>query len=92
MLPIKHFQDVIDQLKTSGNYRVFNDILRKAGEYPETLWYNAINIKTVINWCSNDYLGMGQHKDIIDSMKTALDETGAGSGGTETYQVPLIIM
>lgn len=82
MLPIKHFQDVIDRLKTSGNYRVFNDILRKAGSYPETLWYNPINIKTVVNWCSNDYLGMGQHKDVIDAMKTALDSTGAGSGGT----------
>ena len=82
MLPIKPFQDVIDRLKTTGDYRVFNDILRKAGDYPETLWYNPINIKTVVNWCSNDYLGMGQHKDVIDAMKTALDTTGAGSGGT----------
>jgi 5-aminolevulinate synthase len=82
MLPIKHFQDVIDRLKSSGEYRVFNNVLRKAGDYPKTLWYNAINIKTVINWCSNDYLGMGQHKDVIDAMHTALDETGAGSGGT----------
>jgi 5-aminolevulinate synthase len=82
MLPIKLFQDVIDRLKASGNYRVFNNVLRKAGSYPDTLWYNPINIKTVTNWCSNDYLGMGQHKDVIDAMKTALDTTGAGSGGT----------
>ena len=82
MIPIKSFQDVIDRLKASGDYRVFNDILRKAGSFPETLWYNPINIKTVVNWCSNDYLGMGQHKDVIDAMKTAMDSTGAGSGGT----------
>ena len=82
MLPIKLFQDVIDRLKASGNYRVFNNVLRKAGSYPDTLWYNPINIKTVTNWCSNDYLGMGQHKDVIDAMKTALHTTGAGSGGT----------
>ena len=82
MIPIKPFQDVVDRLKTSGDYRVFNDILRKAGSFPETLWYNPINIKTVVNWCSNDYLGMGQHKDVIDAMKTALESAGAGSGGT----------
>ena len=82
MIPIKSFQDVIDRLKASGDYRVFNDVLRKAGSFPETLWYNPINIKTVVNWCSNDYLGMGQHKDVIDAMKTAMDSTGAGSGGT----------
>lgn len=84
MFPIKQFQDVIDRLKAAGNYRVFNDILREAGSYPKALWYSDINIKNVINWCSNDYLGMGQHKDVLDAMRTALDTAGAGSGGTRS--------
>ena len=76
------FIKVTDALKESGNYRVFNDVLREAGNFPRTIWYSKYGIKNVINWCSNDYLGMGQHKIIIDAMKTALDTTGAGSGGT----------
>ena len=57
-------------------------MLREAGNFPRTIWYSKYGIKNVINWCSNDYLGMGQHKIVIDAMKTALDTTGAGSGGT----------
>ena len=76
------FIKVTDALKESGNYRVFNDVLREAGNFPRTIWYSKYGIKNVINRCSNDYLGMGQHKIVIDAMKTALDTTGAGSGGT----------
>ena len=61
---------------------MFNDILRERGEFPKALWYGPYNIKNITNWCSNDYLGMGQHKVVIDAMHTALDQTGAGSGGT----------
>lgn len=82
MLQLDHFKNVVDSLKKSGNYRVFNDILREAGNYPHAIWYGKYNIKKVINWCSNDYLGMSQHKVVVDAMKTALDTTGAGSGGT----------
>jgi 5-aminolevulinate synthase len=46
------------------------------------MWYGPYNIKNIVNWCSNDYLGMGQHKVVLDAMHTALDHTGAGSGGT----------
>jgi len=46
------------------------------------IWYGPYNIKNIVNWCSNDYLGMGQHKVVIDAMHTALDQTGSGSGGT----------
>jgi 5-aminolevulinate synthase len=79
-------QDVIAQslekLKTEGNYRTFTDILRERGSFPKAMYYGRYNIKHITNWCSNDYLGMGQHKVVIDAMHTALDTTGAGSGGT----------
>jgi 5-aminolevulinate synthase len=76
------FYKLIEQLKSEGKYRVFNDILRERGDYPRAIWYGPYNIKNIVNWCSNDYLGMGQHKVVIDAMHTALDQTGAGSGGT----------
>ena len=82
MIDKKPFQNLINQLKSSGKYRVFNDILRERGEFPKAIWYGPYNIKEIINWCSNDYLGMGQHKVVIDAMHTALDQTGSGSGGT----------
>lgn len=76
------FNEKIAQLKREGKYRVFNDILRERGEFPKAIWYGKYSIKEIVNWCSNDYLGMGQHKVVIDAMHTALDQTGAGSGGT----------
>ena len=82
MIDVEPFRKVIRDLKENGNYRVFNDILRTRGEYPKAIWYGKYNIKTIVNWCSNDYLGMGQHPIVIDAMRTALDQTGAGAGGT----------
>ena len=82
MINKEPFQNKINQLKESGNYRVFNDIVREKGEFPVAIWYGPYNIKNIVNWCSNDYLGMGQHKVVIDAMHTALDQTGSGSGGT----------
>ncbi|MAV08010.1 MAG: 5-aminolevulinate synthase [Gammaproteobacteria bacterium] len=82
MINKKPFQETIDTLKAEGKYRVFNDIVRERGSFPEAIWYGPYNIKNIINWCSNDYLGMGQHKVVIDAMHTALDQTGSGSGGT----------
>ena len=82
MIDKNKFQDIISNLKSSGNYRVFNDILRERGEYPQAIYYGPYNIKNIVNWCSNDYLGMGQHKVVLDAMHTALNQTGAGSGGT----------
>jgi 5-aminolevulinate synthase len=76
------FQSLLSGLKDTGNYRVFNDIVRERGDFPRAIWYGKYAIKSVVNWCSNDYLGMGQHKVVIDAMHTALDQTGAGSGGT----------
>lgn len=82
MINKEPFKQLIEELKATGKYRVFNDILREAGEYPNAIWYGPYNIKKIVNWCSNDYLGMGQHKVVLDAMRTALDQTGAGSGGT----------
>jgi 5-aminolevulinate synthase len=82
MIDLKPFQELIDRLKHEGKYRVFNDILREKGEFPKAIWYSKYAIKEIINWCSNDYLGMGQNSVVVDAMQTALNQTGAGSGGT----------
>jgi 5-aminolevulinate synthase len=76
------FTNLIQTLKDTGKYRVFNDILRENGKFPNAIWYGPYAIKNIVNWCSNDYLGMGQHRVVVDAMRTALDMTGAGSGGT----------
>jgi 5-aminolevulinate synthase len=76
------FHKLLKDLKDSGKYRVFNNIVREKGEFPNAIWYGKFTIKNIVNWCSNDYLGMGQHKAVIDAMHTALDQTGSGSGGT----------
>ena len=82
MIDKKPFQQKLDQLKQEGKYRVFNDILRERGKFPKAIWYGKYSIKEIVNWCSNDYLGMGQNSVVIDAMHTALNQTGAGSGGT----------
>lgn len=82
MINHKPFEDLIQNLKDSGKYRVFNDIVRENGKFPQAIWYGPYNIKNIVNWCSNDYLGMGQHKVVLDAMHTALEHTGSGSGGT----------
>ena len=82
MIDKKPFQQKLDELKQEGKYRVFNDILRERGKFPKAIWYSKYAIKEIVNWCSNDYLGMGQNPVIIDAMHTALNQTGAGSGGT----------
>ena len=76
------FETLISDLKANGKYRVFNDILREAGKFPQAIWYGPYSIKQITNWCCNDYLGMGQNKIVLDAMHTALEMTGAGSGGT----------
>ena len=82
MIDLEPFNKTIQKLKDEGKYRVFNDIVRERGQFPNSIWYGPYNIKNIVNWCSNDYLGMGQHKVVIDAMHTALDQTGSGSGGT----------
>ena len=82
MKDLDKFQKALEAIKKEGKYRIFNNILRERGKYPSAIWYSKYGVKKIINWCSNDYLGMGQHQFVIDAMKTALDAVGAGSGGT----------
>ena len=82
MIDKKRFQDVVDTLKDEGKYRVFNDIVRERGNFPRATWYSKYSPKIIVNWCSNDYLGMGQNQFVVDAMQTALEKTGTGSGGT----------
>jgi 5-aminolevulinate synthase len=70
------------QLKREGRYREFADICRIKGRFPRALYRGAGGEFEVTVWCSNDYLGMGQHPDVLNAMHQALDEVGAGSGGT----------
>jgi len=82
-LDYKHiFQAAIDRLHDEGRYRVFIDILRTRGRYPDAQCFGGNGPKPITVWCSNDYLGMGQHPAVLAAMEEALHDVGAGSGGT----------
>ena len=78
----KIFADRLAELRDEGRYRVFAELERHAGNFPRATRYVDGEKQDVIVWCSNDYLGMGQNKDVITAMHSALDKVGAGSGGT----------
>ena len=77
------FQHSLNQLKAEGNYRVFANLERCVGRFPKVVWHSDSGEKIPItSWCSNDYLGMGQHPNVLETMHTVLDQVGAGAGGT----------
>ena len=76
------FRSAIDRLHEEGRYRVFIDILRTKGSFPNAHCFGGNGPKPITVWCSNDYLGMGQHPAVVEAMEKALHEVGAGSGGT----------
>lgn len=77
------FDQAIERLHSEGRYRVFIDILRNRGAYPNARCFAGHNgPKPITVWCSNDYLAMGQHPKVIAAMEEALHDVGAGSGGT----------
>ena len=79
----KVFDDAIRRLHAEGRYRVFIDILRNKGAFPNARCFAGHNgSRPITVWCSNDYLSMGQHPDVIGAMEECLHDVGAGSGGT----------
>ncbi len=76
------FAAQIEALKTEGNYRIFADLERRCGSFPKARNHHEGEERDVTVWCSNDYLGMGQHPTVMEAMKSAVDACGTGAGGT----------
>jgi 5-aminolevulinate synthase len=77
------FTDALDKVRSEGRYRVFADLKRHRGRFPNATWTRPDgSTSEVVVWCSNDYLAQGENPVVLDAMKAAIDEAGAGSGGT----------
>ncbi len=78
----KQLRGALDSIRAEGRYRVFADLKRRRGEFPSAQQFTSVGARPITVWCSNDYLGMGQHPAVLAAMHEAIDTVGAGSGGT----------
>ena len=76
------FASALDQLRNERRYRDFVDLERIAGQFPHAIWHSPVGPRQVVIWCSNDYLGMAQHPNVVDAMVEAASRMGTGAGGT----------
>ncbi len=76
------FQNAVDALHEEKRYRVFADLQRQVGKFPKAIYRDGSDDREITIWCSNDYLGMGQHPDVIATMQKVAGSMGAGAGGT----------